>query len=172
MNKLLRSVIMLAAAGACFAASAPAFSHDRYLERSARVRESVEVSNMFLFNTTTPVAGGAVLVRDFRNRVVTATVTSGALGSVYLDQRRMLELGRRGGARARVDSVEVARVEGVEPTEGGFKARVAWEAGGFVVHYGHRHFRLNRYEADVELVPDEGAWRIARLEVRDKQRTR
>jgi hypothetical protein len=85
----------------------------------------------------------------------------------------MLELGRRGGARARVDSVEVARVDGIEPLdEAGFRAIVEWEAGGFVVHFGHRHFRQNSYEAEVELVPVDGVWRIARLEVRDKQRTR
>ena len=101
------------------------------------------------------------------------SVTEAALGSIYLEQRRLLELGRRGGARARVDSVEVARVEGIEALEGGrFRATVAWEAGGFVVHFGHRHFRQNSYEARVELLAEDGAWRIGRLEVLDKQRTR
>jgi hypothetical protein len=101
------------------------------------------------------------------------SVTEEALHPLYLEQRRMLALGRRGGARARVDSVEVASVEGVEPSnEGGFRATVTWDAGGFVVHYGHRHFRQNRYEAEIELTPVEGAWRIAGLEVLAKQRTR
>jgi len=101
------------------------------------------------------------------------SVTEAALGPIYLEQRRMLELGRRGGARARVDSVEVTRVEGIEALDGGrFRATVAWEAGGFVVHYGHRHFRQNGYEAEVELVSEDGAWRIGRLEVLEKQRTR
>jgi hypothetical protein len=101
------------------------------------------------------------------------SVTEAALGPIYLEQRRLLELGRRGGARARVDSVEVTRVDGIEPLDGGrFGATVAWEAGGFVVHYGHRHFRQNGYEAEVELIPEDGAWRIGRLEVLEKQRTR
>jgi hypothetical protein len=101
------------------------------------------------------------------------SVTEAALGPIYLEQRRMLELGRRGGARARVDSVEVARVAEIEPLgDGRFRADVAWEAGGFVVHFGHRHFRQNVYEAQVELLPEDGAWKIGRLEVLDKQRTR
>jgi hypothetical protein len=101
------------------------------------------------------------------------SVTKEALGPIYLEQRRLLELGRRGGARARVDSVEVARVEEIEPLDDGrFRADVTWEAGGFVVHFGHRHFRQNSYEAQVELVAEDGAWRIGRLEVLDKQRTR
>jgi len=101
------------------------------------------------------------------------SVAEDALGPIYLEQRRMLDLGRRGGARARVDSVEVAKVERVEPVDGGgFRANVAWDAGGFVVHFGHRHFRQNRYTADIELRSEEGAWKIWRLEVLDKARTR
>jgi hypothetical protein len=100
------------------------------------------------------------------------SVTQAALGSVYLEQRRMLELGRRGGARARVDSVEVEEMRDVESRGAGYAAVVAWEAGGFVVHYGHRHFRQSAYEARVELVAEDGAWRIASLEVLGKRRTR
>ncbi|MHC4411194.1 MAG: hypothetical protein ACYS0F_19565, partial [Planctomycetota bacterium] len=77
------------------------------------------------------------------------SVAKAALGPLYLDQRRILELGRRGGARARVDSVEVVHLDGIEPLDGvGFRATVAWNAGGFVVHFGHRHFRENNYEAE------------------------
>jgi hypothetical protein len=101
------------------------------------------------------------------------SVTEAALRPIYLEQRRMLELGRRGGARARVDSVEVARVEKIEAlADGRVRAAVAWEAGGFVVHFGHRHFRQNTYDAEVELVPEDGAWKIGRLEVLAKKRTR
>ncbi|MHC4956666.1 MAG: hypothetical protein ACYTGZ_22740 [Planctomycetota bacterium] len=101
------------------------------------------------------------------------SVTDAALRPIYLEQRRMLELGRRGGARARVDSVEVARVEKIEAlADGRVRAAVAWEAGGFVVHFGHRHFRQNTYDAEVELVPEDGAWKIGRLEVLAKKRTR
>jgi len=101
------------------------------------------------------------------------SVTEDALRPIYLEQRRMLELGRRGGARARVDAIEVARVHSIEPIEGErVRARVAWEAAGFVVHYGHRHFRQNHYEADVELVVEHGSWKFAQLAVTDKERLR
>ncbi|MHC4939004.1 MAG: hypothetical protein ACYTHK_08550 [Planctomycetota bacterium] len=93
-------------------------------------------------------------------------------GPLYIEQRRMLELGRRGGARARVDSVEVAAVEDLESIDGGVRGRLTWEAGGFVVHYGHRHFRQNRYEAEFELVADGGSWKFSRFVIADKRRTR
>jgi len=91
-----------------------------------------------------------------------------ALPEIYLEQRRALDLGRRGGARARVDSVEVVALELAD----GLRAKVTWIAGGFVVHYGHRHFRQNRYVADMRFTPESGSWKIAGVEVRDKARTR
>ena len=44
-----------------------------------KVRESVEVSDHFIFNTDQIVNGSTILVRDSRHRVITATVTSRAL---------------------------------------------------------------------------------------------
>ena len=101
------------------------------------------------------------------------SVTESALDTLYLDQRRLLELGRRGAARARVESVEVTRARGIERLNGGrLRATVDWEVGGFVVHFGHRHFRQNSYHAELELAVVQGAWKIARLKVLENQRTR
>jgi len=41
-----------------------------------------------------------------------------------------------------------------------------------VTHFGHRHFRQNRYDARVSLVPDQDVWKIQSVEVFDEQRIR
>jgi hypothetical protein len=47
-----------------------------------------------------------------------------------------------------------------------------WTVGGTVTHFGHRHFRQNRYDARVALVPDEGIWKIRLIEVLNEERLR
>ena len=62
----------------------------------------------------------------------------------------------RGGAQARVEAAEVIDVQSVETeSSGGFSVRVVWTIGGTETHFGHRHFRQNRYDAGVSLVPDQ-----------------
>ena len=79
----------------------------------------------------------------------------------------------RGGARARVEAVEVVEVDSVESNDsGGFSADAAWTVGGTVTHFGHRHFRQNRYDARVEVVPDQGIWKLGSVEILDEQRLR
>lgn len=100
-------------------------------------------------------------------------VTGDTLAEVYLQNRRALELEERGGARARVEAVEV--IEAGEPQslpDGGFELRAAWTVGGSVTHFGHRHFRQNRYDADVTLVPADGLWKIRSIDVIEQERVR
>ncbi len=99
------------------------------------------------------------------------SVTGGALAEVYLENRRALEMEERGGARARVEALEVSEVRDVEPTEkGGFSAEAVWVVGGTVTHFGHRHYRRNRYDAEVRLVPVEGMWKIDAVEIYGEER--
>jgi hypothetical protein len=41
-----------------------------------------------------------------------------------------------------------------------------------VTHFGHRHFRQNRYDARVGIVPVEGTWKIRSIEVLEQERLR
>ena len=101
------------------------------------------------------------------------SVTGDALTEVYLDQRKVLVMEERGGARARVEAVEVIEVDSVEPeSSGGFSAEAVWTVGGTVTHFGHRHFRQNRYHARVTLVPNQGIWKIQRIEILNEERLR
>ena len=100
------------------------------------------------------------------------SVTGETLTEVYLEQRRALELEERGGAQARVEAVEVLEAEDLESRDSGFAVRSTWTVGGMVTHFGHRHFRQNRYDAVIEIVPVEGAWKIQSIEVLDQERVR
>ena len=79
----------------------------------------------------------------------------------------------RGGARARVETVELLDVANVTPHEPrGFVAVAAWTVGGTVTHFGHRHFRQNRYDARVTVVPEDGVWKLNAIEVTEVERLR
>ena len=100
-------------------------------------------------------------------------VTGATLTEVYLEHRRSLVMEERGGARARVDAVEVTDVRDVEArSDGGFDAVASWMVGGNVTHFGHRHFRQNRYDAQVSVVPVDGIWKIRTIEVLGEERVR
>jgi len=100
-------------------------------------------------------------------------VTGDTLTEIYLDHRKVLEMEERGGARAQVQAVEVLEVGEVVPGDpSGFTTRAVWTVGGMVTHFGHRHFRQNRYDARIRLVPDGDVWKIASVEILDETRLR
>ncbi len=100
-------------------------------------------------------------------------VTGETLSDVYLEHRRSLVMEKRGGVRARVDAVEVLDVGAVEPRDdGGFDAEASWTVGGTVTHFGHRHFRQNRYDTRVAVVPVDGTWKISSIEILEQERVR
>ena len=101
------------------------------------------------------------------------SVTGETLTEVYLENRRSVEMEERGGARVRIEAVEVVEVDSVEPGDpDGFVADAVWSVGGTVTHFGHRHFRQNRYDARVTVVPEDGRWKIRSIEILDEQRVR
>jgi len=101
------------------------------------------------------------------------SVTGDTLTEIYLEHRRAVTMEERGGARARVEAVEVVEVAGVEPGEtGGFVTDATWTVGGTVTHFGHRHFRQNRYEAKVAVLPVDGQWKIRSIQILDEKRLR
>jgi hypothetical protein len=99
------------------------------------------------------------------------SITGPTLTDIYLEHRRALEMEERGGARARVEAVEVVDVPSVSPApDGGFDAEASWTVSGTVTHFGHRHFRQNRYDARVVVVPVEDSWRIRSIDILDEER--
>jgi hypothetical protein len=100
------------------------------------------------------------------------SVTGETLTQVYLEHRRALEVEERGGAQARVEAVEVLQATELRSRGEGFGVRCEWTVGGMVTHFGHRHFRQNRYDARIEVVPVADTWRIRSIEVLELERIR
>jgi len=113
---------------------------------------------------------------DLRDEVaiydrLAVSVTGEQLSEVYLENRRALELENRGGARARVDEVEVLEVRSVRRDgEGGFRVDATWTVSGSVNHFGHVHYRQNRYDAAVHIIAVDGAWKIREIEILEERR--
>ncbi len=101
---------------------------------------------------------------------LSVSVTGETLTDIYLEQRRALELEERGGAQARVEAVEVLEAGDITSGDTGFDVRAVWTVGGMVTHFGHRHFRQNRYDATIGIVPVDGTWKIQTIEVLEEER--
>jgi len=99
------------------------------------------------------------------------TVAGDQLVDIYLQSRRALELENRGGARGRVDEVEVLEVLSVKrATDGGYVVNLTWKVSGSVSHFGHTHYRQNLNHAEVTIRPVDSTWRITGMNVIDEER--
>lgn len=99
------------------------------------------------------------------------TVEGEFLQEVFLQNRRAMILEERGGARARVEDVTMLSAEYEGPSEdGGIVVNARWTVSGAVSHFGHTHYRRNRYEGDVSLVRNGSSWRISGISLREEER--
>ena len=93
------------------------------------------------------------------------SVTGEQLTDIYLQNRQVMALENRGGARAKVDEVDILDVFEVDRSEeGGIKADAMWTVRGSVNHFGHTHYRQNQYRALVSFVNEDGIWKISAIE--------
>lgn len=102
--------------------------------------------------------------------VLGRSVDGDLLEEIYLETRRGLELTNQGGARARVKKIELTAISASAGQDGAFVARASWNVFGSVGHWGHIHSRSNRYEAELEIAPSEGVWKLSRLEIFEEER--
>jgi hypothetical protein len=93
------------------------------------------------------------------------------LTNVYLQTRQSLELKNQGGARAKVQEIEMLATEqsGLEG-EAGFVATCSWKVSGSVLHWGHVHRRANQYYARFAVKAVDGMWKISDLEPLEETR--
>ncbi len=99
------------------------------------------------------------------------SITGDLLSDVYLQTRRSMELEGQGGARVKVDEVEILDAVPEQATElGGFVYRCRWNVSGSVGHWGHLHRRINQYDAVFTVEAVDGAWRIAAIDLREEKR--
>jgi len=111
---------------------------------------------------------------DFRDEetiydTLAHSVSGDLLTSTYLETRRGLELASQGGARAKVQQIEMIEVS--SDREGkGFRATCTWNVAASVGHWGHIHQRRNQYDAEHSVEPIGGVWKITRMELIQEKR--
>jgi hypothetical protein len=113
---------------------------------------------------------------DYRNESdvydrLAISVMGDQLTQTYIEQRKGLEIENRGGAKAKVNDVEVLEVYGVNSgLQNDFGIEVGWKINGSVSHFGHMHYRQNRYRAIIWITPENGNWKIKDIEMLDEER--
>lgn len=99
------------------------------------------------------------------------SITGDMLTEVYLQMRRSMELENQGGARVKVDDVEILQIDEEQQTN---QDRLAyecrWTAAGSVGHWGHIHRRTNLNDAVITIEPVDEVWKITNVELREEQR--
>lgn len=113
---------------------------------------------------------------DYRNEEavydrLAISVMGDQLVQTYIEQRKGLEIENRGGASAKVDDVDVFKIHNVlagEHNDYGIEA--SWTINGSVSHFGHMHYRQNRYRAIIWITPYEGNWKIREMEIIEETR--
>lgn len=98
------------------------------------------------------------------------SVTGDLLTETYLETRRGLELASQGGAKAKVEAIELTDLEVMDSDRGGLTVRCRWNVAAAVGHWGHIHQRVNRYVADLHLEPIDGEWKITKMDLIEEER--
>lgn len=91
---------------------------------------------------------------------------------IYLQSRKRLVMEEQGGARAKVQDVQLLDAVPAGPPARGqrFTFQCAWRITGTVNHWGHTHQRRNQYEAMLTIQPIEQTWKIVALDVIEERR--
>lgn len=99
------------------------------------------------------------------------SISGDLLTQAYLETQRSLELRNQGGARIKVNEVDIIECHAERLADGvGFTANCRWNVSGSVGHWGHIHQRRNQYNALITVRAVEGAWRVTRLDLRGEER--
>jgi hypothetical protein len=102
--------------------------------------------------------------------VLDQSVTGELLTDIYLETRRGLELESQGGARAKVQNIELIDLSTDMGGNGVLQADVTWQVDGSVGHWGHVHQRQNQYEARMTIAPVDANWKLTELEIVSEER--
>ena len=99
------------------------------------------------------------------------SVSGDLLTDIYLETRRSLELANQGGARAKVQSVELQAIDIAAADEPrAFRANATWNVNGSVGHWGHVHTRSNQYQAELLIQAVDGRWKLIDMNVLQEKR--
>jgi hypothetical protein len=102
--------------------------------------------------------------------VLALSVSGDLLADVYLETRKGLVLANQGGARVKVNDVEVLEASLTGSKAGTLQIKSRWSVGGSVGHWGHIHQRRNGYHAMLEISDVDGRWKLTGLEILQEER--
>ncbi len=98
-------------------------------------------------------------------------VVGDLLSKVYLENRDAMQMEEAEGATTIIDRLDVKSIESMERREdGGITMVASWDVYGSVRHWGHVHYRLNAYRAELILVPTGNYWKLAGVELLEEER--
>ncbi len=111
-------------------------------------------------------------VYDALARSLAPSLIDTVYGEVYGSMRMQLELSEEAACEIRsVRILESLPELPVSPTEPWFDVVARWEVIGTVRHWGHGHWRTNRYSARYRVRWDAAdGWRIGSVEILDQER--
>ena len=102
--------------------------------------------------------------------VLAQSVSGDLLTRIYVETKQGLVLQNQGGARAKVKSVELERLEAMDYRRGVLTVKADWLVNGAVGHWGHVHQRVNRYRAELTLAAEARRWTLQDIEVLQEER--
>ena len=98
-------------------------------------------------------------------------MTGDQLTEVYLQNHKAIELENRGSAGVRVNEVEAKEIYSINKAENGmYAADALWTVVSSVVHFGHTHYRQNKYRAMITFLQQKNIWKIFKIESFDVER--
>lgn len=99
-----------------------------------------------------------------------STCVSGELlRDIYIQIMKRIRLEDQGGAKVKVNEVEVLTTEFVFREDSpGFQSNVKWNVIGSVGHWGHLHQRANQYQAEFNIEPVDQVWKIVSMQITDE----
>jgi hypothetical protein len=93
------------------------------------------------------------------------STTDKLLQQIYLQTRSGLLIENQGGMEVNVDEVVIMNVSQIEKSAEGLSLRCNWIIKGEVGHWGHKHQRVNQYDAIMNIISTDGSWKINELEM-------
>jgi len=99
------------------------------------------------------------------------TVYGDQLTEIYLQSRRSMELENRGGARGKVDDVEILEIKSIKDMDNNRIAiELVWKVSGSVTHFGHTHYRQNKNDAVMTILQVDDYWKVESIDIIEESR--
>lgn len=168
-DRLRRSIISALMVAGVVAAFIPAAVIDVPYQRPAELSqaETTDITSSLLYNVYRAF--------DYRDEsavydILERSTIGELLDSVYLETRKSLTLASQGGAKVKVDDVEMVSCESEPRQDGAFSAKCTWVVSGSVGHWGHIHQRKNRYDGEFIVKVVDGRWKLTNMTVLQEER--